>query len=112
MSDLEQVFATLQEPKRLLWVEAQDHFFKGALDELSRQSSAWDCHRNAAATISTVQSVPHRYTRASCSPINTFTSERTPKSGRYTPGSTEKHVQGIIRRSSCVSKLSMFAPAP
>lgn len=30
--DLEQVFATLEEPKRLVWVPAEDHFFKGALE--------------------------------------------------------------------------------
>jgi uncharacterized protein len=36
MADLEQVFATLQEPKRLLWVEAQDHFFRGALDQFEQ----------------------------------------------------------------------------
>ena len=32
-ADLEQVVASLPEPKRLLFVEAEDHFFKGALDE-------------------------------------------------------------------------------
>jgi alpha/beta superfamily hydrolase len=35
-TDLEQLFATLPEPKQLIWVEAQDHFFKGALDEFER----------------------------------------------------------------------------
>ena len=27
------IFDRLPEPKRLVWVEAEDHFFKGALDE-------------------------------------------------------------------------------
>lgn len=36
MSDLEQMFATLPEPKQLLWVQAEDHFFKGALDDFER----------------------------------------------------------------------------
>jgi uncharacterized protein len=31
-SDLQRVFDELPEPKRLLWVEAEDHFFRGALD--------------------------------------------------------------------------------
>jgi uncharacterized protein len=31
--DLELAFADMLEPKRLLWVEAEDHFFKGALDQ-------------------------------------------------------------------------------
>jgi alpha/beta superfamily hydrolase len=33
---LEAMVATLGEPKRLIWVEAQDHFFQGALDEFER----------------------------------------------------------------------------
>jgi alpha/beta superfamily hydrolase len=33
-SELETLFATLPEPKRLIWVPAQDHFFAGALDDL------------------------------------------------------------------------------
>ena len=36
VADLEQVFSTLHEPKRMLLVEAEDHFFKGALDEFER----------------------------------------------------------------------------
>ena len=32
-AELEQVFTELAEPKRLLWVEARDHFFAGALDQ-------------------------------------------------------------------------------
>lgn len=36
MPDLEQVFLTIPEPKKLLWVEAEDHFFKGALDEFEQ----------------------------------------------------------------------------
>ena len=31
---MEAYFAGLQEPKKLIWVEAGDHFFAGALDEL------------------------------------------------------------------------------
>ena len=34
--DLEQVVEELAGPKQLIFVEAQDHFFKGALDELER----------------------------------------------------------------------------
>jgi uncharacterized protein len=34
--DLEAAFATFAEPKQLVWIEAQDHFFAGALDELER----------------------------------------------------------------------------
>jgi hypothetical protein len=30
---MELAYADVLPPKRLLWVEAQDHFFKGALDE-------------------------------------------------------------------------------
>jgi hypothetical protein len=29
---MELAFAEVLPPKRLLWIEAQDHFFKGALD--------------------------------------------------------------------------------
>ncbi len=36
-ADLEAAFARFAEPKRLIWVEAADHFFAGALDELERQ---------------------------------------------------------------------------
>ena len=36
MDDLERMFATLSEPKQLLWVRAEDHFFKGALDDFER----------------------------------------------------------------------------
>jgi alpha/beta superfamily hydrolase len=32
-SDLQQVFTELSEPKRLLWVDGHDHFFRGALDQ-------------------------------------------------------------------------------
>jgi uncharacterized protein len=35
--DLEALFAKLAEPKRLIWVEAEDHFFRNALDEFERQ---------------------------------------------------------------------------
>jgi alpha/beta superfamily hydrolase len=33
VADLEPIFADLLEPKKLVLVEAEDHFFKGALDE-------------------------------------------------------------------------------
>lgn len=35
-ADLELIYANLLPPKRLIWVEAEDHFFKGALDEFER----------------------------------------------------------------------------
>lgn len=35
--ELQAVFDTLPEPKRLIWVEAEDHFFKGALDAFEEQ---------------------------------------------------------------------------
>lgn len=34
--ELEAVFERLPEPKRLIWVEAHDHFFTGALDRLEQ----------------------------------------------------------------------------
>lgn len=34
--DLEALYASLDEPKRLIWVEARDHFFAGALDEFEQ----------------------------------------------------------------------------
>jgi alpha/beta superfamily hydrolase len=34
--DLEELFAQLPDPKALYWVDAQDHFFKGALDEFEQ----------------------------------------------------------------------------
>ena len=33
VSAMETYFAGLQGPKQLIWVEARDHFFAGALDE-------------------------------------------------------------------------------
>ena len=33
-AEIEPLFARLPEPKRLIWIEAADHFFAGALDEL------------------------------------------------------------------------------
>ncbi len=33
-AELEAIFAGLPEPKRLIWIAAQDHFFAGALDQL------------------------------------------------------------------------------
>jgi alpha/beta superfamily hydrolase len=37
ISELEPLVASLAEPKRLVLVDAQDHFFTGALDELERE---------------------------------------------------------------------------
>ena len=34
--ELEAVYARLTEPKQLIWIEAADHFFAGALDELEQ----------------------------------------------------------------------------
>jgi hypothetical protein len=34
------LYAQVADPKRLIWVEAQDHFFAGGLDELERQVAA------------------------------------------------------------------------
>jgi alpha/beta superfamily hydrolase len=36
--ELEKLFARFAEPKRLEWVEARDHFFAGALDELEERA--------------------------------------------------------------------------
>ena len=33
-ADLESLYARLPEPKRLIWIEAADHFFTGALEEV------------------------------------------------------------------------------
>jgi uncharacterized protein len=38
--EMEAFYAQVAEPKRLIWVEAQDHFFAGGLDELERQVAA------------------------------------------------------------------------
>ena len=35
-AELEALFARVSEPKRLVWIEAGDHFFRGGLDELER----------------------------------------------------------------------------
>ena len=35
--ELEAVFAKLSEPKQLIWIEAADHFFAGALEELEER---------------------------------------------------------------------------
>ena len=34
--ELTELFETLPEPKKLIWVEAEDHFFKGALDQFEQ----------------------------------------------------------------------------
>jgi len=33
---METYFAALPEPKRLIWIDAADHFFGGALDEFEK----------------------------------------------------------------------------
>jgi alpha/beta superfamily hydrolase len=38
--EMEAFYAQVAEPKRLIWVEAEDHFFAGGLDELERQIAA------------------------------------------------------------------------
>jgi alpha/beta superfamily hydrolase len=35
--ELQALYETLPEPKQLIWVEAEDHFFKGALDAFEEQ---------------------------------------------------------------------------
>ncbi len=35
--EMEALYAQVAEPKRLIWVEAEDHFFAGGLDELERE---------------------------------------------------------------------------
>ena len=35
--ELEAVYARLTDPKKLIWVEAEDHFFAGGLDQLEDQ---------------------------------------------------------------------------
>lgn len=35
-AELEQLFATFAEPKRLIWIPARDHFFEGGLEELEK----------------------------------------------------------------------------
>ena len=38
--EMQQLFAQVAEPKRLFWVEAEDHFFAGGLDQLEKQVEA------------------------------------------------------------------------
>jgi uncharacterized protein len=38
--EMQAFYEQVAEPKRLIWVEAQDHFFAGGLDELERQITA------------------------------------------------------------------------
>jgi uncharacterized protein len=42
ISELEPLVASLPEPKKLIMVEAEDHFFAGALPELERAVSGLD----------------------------------------------------------------------
>jgi alpha/beta superfamily hydrolase len=39
-SELEPLVAALPDPKQVVWIEAQDHFFTGALEELEEQIAA------------------------------------------------------------------------
>jgi uncharacterized protein len=39
-AEMEEFYAQVAEPKRLIWVEAEDHFFAGGLDELETQVAA------------------------------------------------------------------------
>ncbi len=36
ISAMETYFAGLPEPKKLIWIDAQDHFFGGSLDEFEK----------------------------------------------------------------------------
>ena len=38
--EMEAFYAQVADPKRLIWMEAEDHFFAGGLDELERQVAA------------------------------------------------------------------------
>jgi uncharacterized protein len=38
--EMHALYAQVADPKRLIWVEAEDHFFAGGLDELERQVAA------------------------------------------------------------------------
>jgi len=33
-AEMEELYATVSEPKRMIWIEARDHFFQGTLDRL------------------------------------------------------------------------------
>ncbi len=37
VAEMQAFYAQVAEPKRLIWIEAEDHFFTGGLDELERQ---------------------------------------------------------------------------
>jgi len=53
-ANIEELYATLPEPKRLVFVEGVDHFFKGKLDDVGAAIDAWLDERHpelvAAAT--------------------------------------------------------------
>ncbi len=38
-NDFERVFAGFAEPKEVVWVEARDHFFAGALEEVEEEAA-------------------------------------------------------------------------
>jgi len=43
-AEFEEHYARFANPKKLIWVEAQDHFFAGALDEFEKAVSATDAN--------------------------------------------------------------------
>ena len=42
--EFEKHYARFADPKKLIWVEAQDHFFAGALDQFESAVSGADAH--------------------------------------------------------------------
>jgi uncharacterized protein len=40
LPEMEALYAQVADPKRLIWVEARDHFFAGGLDELEKEIAA------------------------------------------------------------------------
>jgi alpha/beta superfamily hydrolase len=40
-AELEELYPRFAEPKRLIWISAEDHFFRGGLDEL--EEAVFDC---------------------------------------------------------------------
>jgi alpha/beta superfamily hydrolase len=41
-TEMEELYATISEPKQMIWIEAGDHFFSGALDRLEETVFALD----------------------------------------------------------------------
>jgi alpha/beta superfamily hydrolase len=42
VAEMEELYATISEPKQMIWIEAGDHFFSGALDRLEETIFALD----------------------------------------------------------------------